>query len=266
MTREPRDDTALIVGAVREAGAIARAYFGGTYKSWNKGTGGPVTEADIAVDEFLKRSLIGARSDYGWLSEESTDDPARLRASRVFVVDPIDGTYGFVRGRPQFTVVAAVVAEGRPVSAAIYNPMTEEMYEATAGGGARLNGRAIHVSVKAEFDGAKLLASRSLIERGRWTMPWPRSLVVNTRASIAYRMALVAAGEYDAMISLSAKSDWDVAAADLIVGEAGGVVTTDRDEPLVYNRPVPEQRSVVCAGPALHAKLLARLEELEAPE
>ena len=262
MTVAAADDTALLVGAVREAGAIARRYFGGTYKTWSKAKGSPVTEADIAVDEFLKRTLMAARLDYAWLSEESADDPARLRAERVFIVDPIDGTYGFVKGRPQFTIVAAVVAEGRPVAAAIYNPITEEMFEAATGAGARLNGRAIHVSDKADFEGAKLLANRPLIEHGRWATPWPHSLVVNTRASVAYRMALVAAGEYDAMISLTAKSDWDVAAADLVVGEAGGVVTTEDNERLVYNRPVPEQGSVVCAGPALHARLLKRLKEL----
>jgi myo-inositol-1(or 4)-monophosphatase len=262
MTDALGEDTALLVRATKEAGAIARSYFGGTYKSWTKGKGNPVTEADIAVDRFLKRVLLAARPAYGWLSEESPDDLTRLRTPRVLVVDPIDGTYGFVKGRPQFTIVAAVVAAGRPVSAAIYNPMTDEMFEATAGEGARLNGRPIHVSAKADFDGAKLLASRPLIACGRWSTPWPESLLVNTRASVAYRMALVAAGEYDAMISLTAKSDWDVAAADLVVSEAGGMVTTDRNQPLVYNRRVPQQQSVICAGPALHEKLLERLKEL----
>ena len=263
MSADARDDTALVVAAVKEAGAIARRFFGGTYRKWEKSRGNPVTEADIAVNDFLKTALLRARPDYGWLSEESTDDFTRLQCARVFIVDPIDGTHGFIKGRAQFTVVVAVVERTRPIAAAIYNPITDEMFDATAGGGARRNGGAIHATARESFEGAKLLATRSFIERQRWATPWPGSLIVESRSSVAYRMALVAAGEHDAMVSLSAKWDWDVAAGDLIVGEAGGIVTTDRNEMLHYNQPRPEQQSVLCAGPALHARLLDRLKELE---
>ncbi len=133
-------DTALLVETVREAGKIARKYFRGEYASWDKGGGNPVTEADIAIDRNLREVLLAARPNYGWLSEETEDDPARLTRDRVFIVDPIDGTVGFLKGRPHFTIVASVVHAGRPVSAAIYNPITEEMYEATYRNGARLNG------------------------------------------------------------------------------------------------------------------------------
>jgi myo-inositol-1(or 4)-monophosphatase len=254
-------DTALLVAAVREAGAIARHFYGGTYKSWNKSKGNPVTEADIAIDNFLKQTLLAARPDYGWLSEETADDPARLQRERVFVVDPIDGTYGFLKQRPHFTIVAAVVENGRPVSGAIYNPITEEMYEASKSSGARLNTKPIHVSARTDFDGMRLLAEKTVTDPAHWTVPWPDSIIVETRASAAYRMALVSAGEFDAMISLRPKADWDVAAGDLIVNEAGGRVTTRSGEPLIYNREVPLHRSIVCAGPALHARLLERLRE-----
>jgi myo-inositol-1(or 4)-monophosphatase len=254
-------DTALIVAALREAGAIARGYFHGSYRSWRKDDGNPVTEADIAVDEFLKKTLLAERSQYGWLSEETADDPARLERERVFIVDPIDGTYGFLKHRPQFTVVAAIVAMGRPVAGAIYNPLTEEMFEATESHGAKRNGERIHVGSRDGFEHARLLASRSFIEDRYWMTPWPAKMTVETRSSIAYRMALVAAGEFDGMVSLSEKSDWDLAAADLLVHEAGGRVTTGTGTILRYNNPKPAQESVICANPALHEKLLVRLKE-----
>ena len=259
---EDLTDTALIVATLREAGSIARRYFHGSYRSWRKSDGNPVTEADIAVNDFLHKALLAERPDYGWLSEESADDPARLSKKRVFIVDPIDGTYGFLKHRPQFTIVAAVVAKGRPVAAGIYNPLTEEMFEAAASHGAKKNSEPIGVSSKGDFALARLLASRSFIDDRDWATPWPAEMTVETRASIAYRMALVAAGEFDAMISLSGKGDWDVAAADLIVSEAGGRVTTGTGAMLSYNHPVPAQESVICANPALHGRLLERLKEL----
>jgi myo-inositol-1(or 4)-monophosphatase len=254
-------DTALIVAAVREAGIIARHFFGGTYKSWQKSKGNPVTEADIAIDDFLRKTLLAARPDYGWLSEETADDPARLTRERVFVVDPIDGTYGFLKQRPHFTIVATVVEEGRPICGAIYNPITEEMFEAAKGAGARKNAKAIHVSTRGEFEHMRLLAEKAVMDSARWTAPWPDSVHAETRASAAYRMALVAAGEFDAMVSLSRKSDWDVAAGDLILEEAGGRVTTRNGDTLIYNRENPVHRSIVCAGPALHARLIERMGE-----
>jgi len=257
-------DTGLLIASVREAGNIARRFYGGSYKSWNKSHGNPVTEADIEIDNYLKETLLAARPDYGWLSEETSDDPIRLSHERVFMVDPIDGTYGFLRHRPHFTIVATVVDTGRPVSGAIYNPITEEMFEATKGAGARKNGAPIQVSAQDGFAHMRLLAEKNFLEPARWTEPWPQSVQAETRASAAYRMALVAAGEFDAMISLSRKSDWDVAAGDLIVHEAGGLVTTRDGTPLLYNQERPEHQSIICAGPPLHMRLLERLREFRA--
>jgi len=254
-------DTQLLVASLRQAGNIARHYYGGKYKSWHKSPGNPVTEADIEIDTFLKKTLLGARPTYGWLSEETEDNPARLFSERVFVVDPIDGTLGFLKHRPHFTIVAAVVENGRPRSGAIYNPITEEMFEAAKGQGACKNGVPIQISTRSGFENARILAERKIMDPARWTNPWPPSLISETRASAAYRMALVAAGEFDAMISLSPKSDWDVAAGDLIVHEAGGRVTTRESDLLIYNREKPEHLSVICAGPQLHARLIARLHD-----
>ncbi len=259
--QEDVTDTTLLVETVREAGKIARKYFRGEYSSWDKGHGNPVTDADIAIDRNLREVLLAARPNYGWLSEETEDDPARLTRDRVFIVDPIDGTVGFLKGRPHFTIVATVVHAGRPVSAAIYNPITEEMYDAAYGSGARLNGDPISVSEKDTLDGCRILAPRVYFESSRWKNPWPTSMQIESRSSIAYRLALVAGGRFDAVLSLTAKNDWDLAAGDLLLNEAGGRVTAPSGETLTYNNPQPLQRGVLSAGPALHAKLKQRLQE-----
>jgi len=254
-----RNDTELLVHAVREAGVIARKFFRGDYRRWDKGHGNPVTEADIAIDRFLHDTLLSARPSYGWLSEETEDDPARLSKSHVFVVDPIDGTVGFLKGRPHFTIVAAIVERGRPVSAAIYNPVSDEMYEASVGGGALKNGTAIQVSDKDTFDGALVLAPNVTFEAQFWKTPWPASMKTETRASIAYRLALVGEGAFDAMISLSAKHDWDLAAGDLVLHEAGGRVTSPDGALLTYNNTQPLQSGVLAAGAKLHERLVERM-------
>ena len=249
-------DLALLEEAVREAGSIARKIASAPSKTWSKPDGSPVTEADLAVNKFLSERLRTARPDYGWLSEESEDDAARLTAERVFVIDPIDGTIAFVKRRPHFTICAAVVEDGRPVAAAVYNPMLNECFTAAKGGGARLNGKPIHVSNPDALEGSHILAGRNVFEDPRFA--WP-TLEQDNRNSAAYRLVLVASGAYDASISLTAKHDWDLAAADLIVMEAGGIVTTHDGRPLRYNCVIPVQTSAVGAGPALHRKILERL-------
>src|SRR5204862_3631367 len=169
--------------------------------------------------------LQAARGDYGWLSEESADEPERLTRERVFVIDPIDGTLAFIKNKPEFTVCAAVVDNGRPVAAAIYNPITEQMFAAVRDGGATLNGAPIAVSATAALEGSRMLVAKDVIWHKAWPQKWPEMDVAN-RASIAYRMALVACGEFDSMMSLSPKYEWDIAAGDLMVQEAGGLVTS----------------------------------------
>lgn len=183
-------------------------------------------------------------------------------------MDPIDGTVAFLKGKPHFTVCAAVVHDGRPTSGVVFNPVTEECFTARAGGGAHLNGRPIAVSDRTEVEGCRMLASKAALDHPAWSKPplspWPK-MEVETRSSIAYRMALVAAGSFDAMLALSAKHDWDVAAGDIVVHEAGGRVTDHRGETLRYNGPEPVQPSIVSAGPGLHTGLLHRLKDLELP-
>jgi myo-inositol-1(or 4)-monophosphatase len=264
----PEADLELIEEAVRDAGAIARKFYRGSYRRWSKDKGQPVTECDLAVDEFLSGRLRGARPDYGWLSEETEDDPQSRMALRAFVVDPIDGTVAFLKGRPHFTISVAVVEKQRPTVGTVYNPVTGECFTAIAGQGARLNGRPIQVSARENIEGCRMLGPRATFEHPGWAVaprtPWP-PMEIENRNSVAYRLALVACGAFDAAIALSAKHDWDLAAADLIVQEAGGRATAHTGETLRYNGREPLQPSIVAAGPALHAKLLERVRDLRLP-
>lgn len=248
----PDSDLDLLKSAVREAGKIALKFFGGHYKRWTKDGGSPVTEADLAVDTFLKNTLRPARPGYGWLSEESLDDPARLGTRRVFVVDPIDGTVAFMKGRPHFTICAAVVEDGRPIAGVVFNPAADENFTAETGSGAFLNGASIHVGRRTEIAGCRLLGNKQVF------VDWPPMHVENF-SSIAYRVALVAAGRFDAMISLTTKRDWDMAAADIILNEAGGRLAGPDGAPLAYNGPLALQGATIAAGPGLTGPLLAEL-------
>jgi len=261
-------DLVLLEEAVREAGHIARRFFGGEYKRWRKEKGSPVTEADLAVDEFLTNRLRGARANYGWLSEETEDDESRLTQAFTFVVDPIDGTIAFVRGKPHFTICAGIVSEGRPIAGVVYNPITDECFRAGSGLGASCNGNPVHVGSRQDVEGCRMLGDKAMFEHPAWSnapnIPWP-PMEIESRNSIAFRLALVAGGTFDAMMALSAKHDWDLAAAEIIVLEAGGAVTTHTGETLKYNRPTAVQPSVVAAAPALHANLLARVRHIKLP-
>jgi myo-inositol-1(or 4)-monophosphatase len=263
--RDGAADLALLEESVREAGKIAREYYGGSYKKWDKSKGNPVTEADLAIDKFLREHLIAARPSYGWLSEETEDNTARLTADMVFVVDPIDGTIGFMKGRPQFTICAGIVADGEPIAGAVYNPITDECFTARQGHGALLNGAPVHVSARADLEGCRMLADKAMLTHAAWNSPpnrpWP-PMEIETRSSIAYRMVLVASGQFDAMLALSSKRDWDMAAAQIVVTEAGGLVTAHTGARPHYNRESTVQASVVAAGPKLHAQLMARVNHL----
>jgi myo-inositol-1(or 4)-monophosphatase len=249
-------DHALLCRFVREAGAIALDYFHRRVKGWDKRPNDPVSEADLAVDSFLRRELTQARPAYGWLSEESDSAAGTTAASRSFVVDPIDGTRSFLRGRPEFAVAAAVTQGGVPLAAAVFNPATDEFFEAITGGGARCNGLPISVLRKSDLSGAKLLVSwrefQRLCEDGKFV-----SCEMSTIGSIAYKIALVAAGKADAVVALAPKSDWDLAAAHLILEEAGGRITDAKGAALAYHG--AGHPSIVAADPGLHAQLLARL-------
>jgi myo-inositol-1(or 4)-monophosphatase len=265
---DPVDDLALLEEAVREAGHIARRFYGGSFKRWQKDKGSPVTEADLAIDAFLNERLRKARPDYGWLSEETEDDASRLSSRLTFIVDPIDGTLAFLRNKPQFTICAAVALDGRPTAGVVFNPITDECFRASSGGGAWCNGTRIAPSVRSEVEGCRMLGDKPMFEHPAWAntpnVPWP-PMHIETRNSIAYRMVLVARGDFDAMMALSAKHDWDLAAADIVLSEAGAQVTSHTGEVLRYNGPAPVQPSIMAAGRQLFPALLARVAHLKLP-
>lgn len=257
-------DLNLLVSAARAAGQLALEFQAKGYKIWEKPGHGPVTEADLAVDAQLKAALCAARPEYGWLSEETADTPDRLTAHRLFVVDPIDGTRAYIRRKPYFAVSLAVVVEGRPVAGVVFNPARDELYAAALGAGATLNGSAIAVSARDDLAGARLVGSIDMFRSPLWPTPWPPVEVAGSN-SIAYALCQVASGTHDGSVSLTGKSDWDIAAADLIVAEAGGLASTHLGEAFVYNRPATRHRNVVSAGPALHGRLLEKLREFQPP-
>ncbi|MDB5453197.1 MAG: 3(2),5-bisphosphate nucleotidase CysQ, partial [Caulobacteraceae bacterium] len=178
------EDLALIREAALEAGALAREMRGkGLKTSWKAGDS-PVTNGDLAVDALLKERLLGARPDYGWLSEETADSRERLDRRRLFIVDPIDGTFAYVKGKPWYTVCIAVIDGDRPTAAAVYAPELDEMYEASAGGGARLNGAQIRPSERDVLEGATMLGDKRMFARAEWPRPWPE-MQIESRNSIA---------------------------------------------------------------------------------
>ncbi|RRI01407.1 3'(2'),5'-bisphosphate nucleotidase CysQ [Mesorhizobium tamadayense] len=216
-----REDLALLRDAAREAGAIAMHYFGNNPQVWMKGGTSPVSEADHAADAYLRETLLKARPDYGWLSEETADDHARLSARRTFVVDPIDGTRGFLDGLHSWCVSVAVVEDGRSLAGVLECPAKQETYWALPGEGAFLNAKRIHVRPlgdTVEIGGPKPLVDRMpQAWQGRLRrMPYIPSL--------AYRLAMIANGKLDATFVKPSAHDWDIAAADLILREAGGAL------------------------------------------
>jgi myo-inositol-1(or 4)-monophosphatase len=243
--------------AVREAGALARGLFGTPLKNWTKGpTASPVCEADIAADDLLRERLSGGNA-IAWLSEESADDPARLAARRVWIVDPIDGTRAYIGGFPDWAVSAALVEDGRPVVACLYAPMTEQFFAARAGAGATCNGAPIAATAGATLDGARVAGPRSVLERLAATAP--AFTAMPRLRSLALRLAQVAHGVCDAAFAGGNSHDWDLAAADLLVHEAGGRLTSFAGETVTYNRPVPRHGMLVAAGRARHAALIELL-------
>jgi myo-inositol-1(or 4)-monophosphatase len=240
-------------GAVREAGALARKAFGTRIRTWVKEHNSPVSEIDIAVDHLLKERLATIAPDAGWLSEESEDDPARLGASRLWIVDPIDGTRSFINGRPDWTISVALVEARRPVVAALFAPVSGEFFRATAGAGATCNGTPIAATPGGALAGARVAGPRGLLDRLAAVAP---ALTIPPRIhSLALRLARVADGTLDAAFASSTSHDWDLAAADLLVHEAGGALTTLGGATLAYNGASTVHDTLVAAGLGRHQTL-----------
>ncbi|MFD0916131.1 3'(2'),5'-bisphosphate nucleotidase CysQ [Pseudahrensia aquimaris] len=248
-----RKDLKLVEELGREAGAIALSYFGKDPEVWWKEGDSPVSQADFAVDAFLKEKLLEARPDYGWLSEETEDSDERLGALRTFVVDPIDGTRGFINGMDRWCVSIAVVEDNRPVVGVLVAPVLQQTLSAALGVGTMLDGGT--ASVRAPTDTLIMTGPRPFLNA---TEDFADRAVEKTPfiPSLAWRLAMVAMGEIDVALARGSARDWDLAAADLIVHEAGGRLTDMRSKALSYNCPSTRQGSLVASNADHHDEML----------
>jgi myo-inositol-1(or 4)-monophosphatase len=251
-------DLALIAEAAREAGHLSMEWLEKGAKRWDKSPNNPVTEADIACNDLLSHKLRTARPDYGWLSEETKDNAADRSQRRVFVVDPIDGTMAFVRGESGFCVSVAIIEDGQPIAGAVYNPNFDELVSARKGGGTTLNGAPVNVTDCASL-ACGMIGQPDVFARGN-ARHWPDIRLIDAVPNaMAWRMSLVAAGHWDATVALNDKSDWDLAAAALLIEEAGGVATDRHGKPFIFNRESVIQKGAIAASADLHPLIMERL-------
>lgn len=240
------------------AGELAMRYFrpglATSARIWSKAGGSPVTEADVAVDTFLKVRLSQALPRAGWLSEETADDSRRLNRELVWIVDPIDGTRAFLSGHADWSVAIALLWQNAPVLGLVHAPAHRTLYEAEKGRGARRNGEPITVSARAELDGLSIAGPKPFVDR------LERRVAALTRPpripSLALRIVRVAEGSVDAGLVSAHARDWDIAGADLILTEAGGCLTDLALNAPAYNRPDPMHDELVAAPARLHRGLI----------
>ncbi len=253
LTRE----LALAKKAARAAGEILRGYWRrGGYEIGSKGHDNPVTAADLEADRAIKKLLRDPFPGYGWLSEETADNDDRLKCQRVWIVDPLDGTKEFIKGIPEFAVAIALVEDGVPVLGVTYNPIKREMYWAARGVGCHLNTRRVRVTRKRTLKRATVLASRSETARGEWQGFRGMMLKVSPTGSVAYKLAMVAAGKADATFTRSPKSEWDIASGAALVIEAGGTITDIKGREIRFNQRNVKLEGLIADNTALHAALM----------
>lgn len=251
------EELARIEAALAKARELLARFTPGAVDAQKKSGGDPVTEADTAVDTLLKEML--PKNGEGWLSEETLDDPARLSARRVWVVDPLDGTKEFVQGLPEWSVSVGLVEDGQAVAGGILNPATDQLILGARGHGVTLNGQPSGLSPRTELAGAVVLASRSEVGRGQWEPFRESGLEIRAIGSVAYKLGLVAAGLADATWTLVPKHEWDVAAGVALVLAAGGVVVGGSPEEERFNRPRPKLTRLLAASPVLMPQIQAEI-------
>ncbi len=252
----PDEAARLLAAAAVEAGKLALSMREGV-RSWKKDASSPVSEADIAADNFLRERLLALAPSYDWLSEETADHPDRLTRKRVWVVDPIDGTRAYLANLPDWSVSVALVENGRPLAAALYAPVSDEIFIASRGSGTTRNGKRVQANAIRAPQRAKMAGNKRRVDQ--LIHAGIAIEAVQKIHSLALRIARVATGELDAALATGSSRDWDLAAADLLVHEAGAVLTTFDGHKLVYNRSEIRHGELVAAGRELHAPLLTAL-------
>ena len=252
--------------AGREAGTIIRDFYEGGVAVGYKDAArdNPVTEADTQADACIQRIIRGAFPDDGWLSEETKDSRARLACRRAWIVDPLDGTKEFVQHIPELCVCIALVEDGVPILGVSFNPITDELFAAARGRGLTVNGSPAHTSATADLSQARILASRSEDKRGEWDAFKPRMRVELT-GSVAFKLALIAAGRGDGTFSLTPKHEWDVCAGAALIQEGGGRMTDCYGQPLRFNREKPLLPGIIATNGPLFDKIRALLADTSKP-
>lgn len=250
-------DENRLLSILREAGRIALSRWPGdghSLKAWDKAPGDPVSEADLEVDRFLRRELTALLPSAAWLSEESADEKERTDSDLIWLVDPIDGTRDYVRGRTGWAISVALVSAQRPLIGVLLAPARHEEWVSQAGRGARLNGKALTASTRTQFSGARVPIDQ---------LPSVDSdlVIVEKPNSIALRIAMVADDRADLVATLRWGFEWDIAAATLIAREAGAEVSDAFGRPLAYNKHDPRDFGVLVSAPGIHAEAVARLAE-----
>jgi myo-inositol-1(or 4)-monophosphatase len=247
-------DAALLRDTVQKAGALALSLFRTELKNWIKGASSPVSEADIAVNDLLESRLRSATPEYGWLSEESADDESRLGKRLVWIVDPIDGTRGYLAGREDWCVSVALVEDTSPVLAAVFAPASDEFFFAARGKGAACNNVPVRATDGAELDFSRVAGPKPLVQR---LSPSSDEIILHPRiGSLALRLCRVAQGSLDAAFAGGQSRDWDLAAANLIVQEANGNMTALSGDAILYNRREVAHGVLVAAGRDRHARIV----------
>jgi myo-inositol-1(or 4)-monophosphatase len=257
--RRRESDLSVAVRAAHAAGELALQHFHAKSDWWDKTPGNPVGIADLEVDAYLMERLLGARPDDGWLSEETADTAARLDKQRVWIIDSIDGTRDFVRGRTGWAVSVALVEAGEVTVAALVAPARGQLFAALKGRGAQCNGKRLRVSGRTDLPGIRLPIDEINMAASFWPEPWP-GVAVERPNSLALRMAKLASDEADGWMEGRTIAEWDIAAAALILTEAGGVATDRAGAPLVFNKPDPVFHGIAAATPALHGVVRDRLD------
>lgn len=248
-------DLTLLEHAAIEAGKIAMRYWRKDPQAWEKDDdAGPVTEADLAVNDYLEDVLRSARPDYGWLSEESVDDPSRLDARHCFIIDPIDGTRAFIAGQEGFSHSLAIATEDRITAGVVHLPARAMTYSAEADSPARLNGKSI-APVDHALQGATVLTGKPSLDPVFWRGQVP-PVTREFRPSLAWRLCLVAEGRFNAALSTRAAWEWDIAAGSLIAERAGCRVTALGGRPMRFNTQRMMLDGLVIAAPVLHGAMI----------
>ena len=218
----------------------------------------PVTPADIDANDAIATILRNAFPDDAWLSEESLDDTVRLKKSRVWVIDPLDGTQDFIDKNPEFTVSIGLVEDGKPVVGVICNPVTGELFYGAKGLGAYRNEIKLGVTQNADVKTVSLLVSKAEFRRGDWDR-FKNDFTMTPTGGSAYKLALIGAGHADGCFTLRAKSEWDICAGHVLIEEAGGVITAADGAPLIYNKRISKFRTIVYSNPFVHNFILGRI-------